>query len=413
MKRKLLICLLIASSFFAKAQETTVNLSMGAGYANQVYYKLSTETTTSFPKNSWDVAFLRFTNYAVGIRVNDGDGIKVYEVFNDASKWNDVDVSQESTWTELYNSDITRADGAFSNGSATSGWGEYNSATHHVVGTVIFVLKYSDGTYKKFICEDAYGGYTFKYATWNGTAWTADTTKTVANSSNPNNRYNYYSLRNDQEVVAEPEATNWDFAFTKYYTDYTTGSGSTVKYNVTGVLQNDKVAVAEATGSDTSSLNYSKDINTIGYDWKSYGGGGFTVDSNKKFYIKYEDGTIYKLYFTAFGGSANGNITFNFEDVTSSLSIDDLGENVAFGVYPNPVNSNRKINLVYDVNKAGATNKVEVFSLTGQQVYAAKVASNKGFYANEINLNGLSAGVYMLRFTSGDYQKTKKIVLSN
>jgi hypothetical protein len=52
MKTKLFLTIfsfLIVQSTFS--QETTANLSLGSGYANQVYYKLSTETTTSFDKS--------------------------------------------------------------------------------------------------------------------------------------------------------------------------------------------------------------------------------------------------------------------------------------------------------------------------------------------------------------------------
>ena len=40
-----------------------------------------------------------------------------------------------------------------------------------------------------------------------------------------------------------------------------------------------------------------------------------------------------------------------------------------------------------------------------------KIINTQGFYNKEINLNSLESGVYMLKFTSGNYQKMKKIVL--
>jgi len=415
MKTKLFLTIfsfLIVQSTFS--QETTANLSLGSGYANQVYYKLSTETTTSFDKNSWDIAFLRTSNFNHGVRVNDGIGIEVFEAANAASEWANIDVYNQTSWSQLYNSDTERVDGAFMKGSATYGWGEYNSSNHHIVGSIIFVLKYADDSYKKFICEDFYGGYTIKYASWDGTAWGEDKTAVIANSSNQDNNYNYYSLQNDAEVVAEPAAIDWDFVFTKYYTDVSDASGGTSKYNVTGVLSSDNITVAKATGDDTASLSYSEDINTIGYNWKSLNFETYTydVDSDLKYYVKDADDIIYKLYFSAFGGTSTGNVEFKFEDVTQTLGLEEVGGHVTFGVYPNPVNSDKKINIIFDVNKVNqSNNNVEIYNLNGQRVLKTKIINTQGFYNKEINLNSLEPGVYMLKFTSGNYQKMKKIVL--
>ena len=398
--------LLVQSTF---SQETTVNLSLGASYTSQVYYKLNTKTETTVAANSWDLAFFRASNYEHGIRVNDGIGIEVFEAANQATAWNTIDITNEAAWSKLYNSDTDRINGAFMQGSATYGWGEYNTATHHITGTIIYVLKYTDGSYKKFICEDFYGGYTIKYASWNGSDWSEDKSAVISNSNNSNNTYNYFSLQNDNEVIIEPAATDWDFVFTKYFTDV-----STSKYNVTGVLSSDNITVATATGDTTNNLSYSEAINTIGYNWKSLNYTTYTyeVDSNLKFYVKDKDEKIYKLYFTEFVGSSTGNLAFNFEDVTQTLGIEEVGENIAFGIYPNPVRSDKKINIIFDVNKVNKNeNKIEIYNLSGQKVLATTITNSLGFYNKEINLSSLNSGIYMLKFTSGNYQKTKKIVI--
>ena len=397
--------LLVQSTF---SQETTVNLSLGASYTSQVYYKLNTKTETTVAANSWDLAFFRASNYEHGIRVNDGIGIEVFEAANQATAWNTIDITNEAAWSKLYNSDTDRINGAFMQGSATYGWGEYNTATHHITGTIIYVLKYTDGSYKKFICEDFYGGYTIKYASWNGSDWSEDESAVISNSNNSNNTYNYFSLQNDSEVMIEPAATDWDFVFTKYFTDV-----STSKYNVTGVLSSDNITVATATGDTTNNLSYSEAINTIGYNWKSLNATWtYDVDSELKFYVKDKDEKIYKLYFTEFGGSSTGNLAFNFEDVTQTLGIEEVGESIAFGIYPNPVRSDKKINIVFDVNKVNKNeNKIEIYNLSGQKVLATSITNSLGFYNKEINLSSLNSGIYMLKFTSGNYQKTKKIVI--
>ncbi|WP_298418163.1 HmuY family protein [uncultured Kordia sp.] len=417
MKTKLLLlCFLVVGFTTLNAQEITVNTSMGAGYANQVYYKISTETATTFAANSWDIAFLRESNLNQAIRVNGGIGIEVFEASNTASDWNTIDISNESNWTQLYNSDTDWNDGAFMRGSNNAppfgfGWGSYNPVTHHITGSIIFVLKYADGTYRKLIVEDYFGSYTFKYSTWTGSAWSADQTATVANSSNPNNKYNYYSFTTDSEVVAEPAVTDWDFVFTRYYTEVAPNT----QYLVTGVLHSSEVTVAqneEVGGMPANpTLAYSTDINTIGYDWKSFTGMGFSVNSDRAFYVKYADDTVYRIYFTAFSGSGAGDITFNQEDVTSSLSVAEVAEGVSFGIYPNP-SLDKKINLLYDVAKFnGNTNEVAIYTTTGQKVYGTTLRNNSGFYNKQLDLSSLEAGMYVLQFNSGNYNVTKKIVL--
>lgn len=413
MKTKLhfLIIMLLSVSFI-RAQETTVNTSMGAGYSNQVFYKLSTETETSFAANSWDIAMLRTSAFNIGLRVNGGIGIEVFEASNLPADWATIDVANLSSWTQLYNSDTEWNNGAFQQGSATYGWGEYNVESHQVEGTIIFVLKYADGTYRKFINEFFASGYTFKYSTWDGSTWTADQTVTVSNSDNSSNKYNYYSLQNNEEVLAEPAISDWDLKFTRYYTEV----APSTQYLVTGVLHSDEVEISEneepgGMPADPT-LNYSTDINTIGYDWKSFTGTGFSVDSDKAFYIKYADDTVYRLYFTAFSGGSSGDLTFNFEDITSSLSIEDVSDEISFGIYPNP-SKDKKINLVYDINSLNTDqNEIFIYSTTGQIVYQTVLNNSSGFYNSSLDLSSLNSGIYLLQFKSGNKMVSKKIILN-
>ncbi len=411
MKTKLqLLGLLIFCMGVTQAQETSATVSMDGSYVNKVYYKLSTETETSFARDSWDLAFLRTSAFEQAIRINDGLGIQVFEASSTIADWSTIDVANEGTWTALHNSETSWAIGAFDTGSATYGWGEYNPGNHHVTGSIIFVLKYGDGTYKKLIIEDFYGGYTIKYSSWDGSTWSSDTTTTIANTSNPNNTFNYYSLTNDTEVVTEPSSAGWDFVFTKYATDYY-GDG-TLYYGVTGVLHSADVTIAkndESSSSDVSNLDYSDEINTIGYDWKSFNGTGYDVDSDLIFYVKYSDGTIYRVYFTAFEGAGTGNISFNFEDVTSTMSVDDYNQ-ISLGVFPNP-SADKKINLVYDLNSSIDKNSVSIYNVTGAKVFETSLLNNAGFYDKQLDLSSLKTGIYLLNFKSGDFQVTKKIVL--
>ncbi len=416
MKTILQFLTVLCLSATAFAQETIVNLSMQPSYTDQVYYKLSTATASAFTANSWDIAFLRTSAYNFGMRVNSGIGIEVFEAVNTAASYNTIDVANEANWTALYNSETSWSNGAFEQGSATYGFGEYNPITHGVEGSIVFVLKYADGTYRKFINESYAAGYTFKYATWNAetSTWSEDQTVTLSNTNNPNNKFNYYSLQNNEEVVAEPAISDWDFVFTKYATDYF-GDGSFF-YPVTGVLHSDEVTVAqndEQSGMQANpTLTYSEDINTIGYDWKTLNDAwAYDVSSNQAYYIKYADDTIYRLYFTAFEGSSTGNLSFAVEDVTNALSLETVNIAVSFGLYPNP-STDKKVNVVYEVNTSDSQNNVvSIYTLTGKKVFETQLKTNTGFYNSTLDLSALTEGVYLLKLTSGTQSSTKKLIL--
>lgn len=411
MKRIKLSIVIAVFAGYLTAQEVTVNTSMGAGYETEVYYKLSTETETTFSAASWDISFLRNDNLNHGIRVNDGIGIEVFEASNNPADWNSIDVADEASWTPLYNNDTQWNNGAFMQGSATYGWGEYNPVTHHIEGSVIFVLKYTDGTYRKFINEDYFGGYTFKYAMWDGVNWSSDATEMVSNSNNPNSRYNYFSLENNLEVVAEPAESDWDFVFRKYAT-FLDPPG--VYYVVTGALHNSNVTVAqneEAGTPNPNGLSYLEEMNTIGYDWKEFTG-VWTIDSDQKYYVKYDENIVYRLYFTNFEGSSTGNLTFVFEDVSALLGFENVSEGLSFAIYPNP-SKDKRIQLIYDINIASSEeNKIDIYDLNGRKVFYTNTSNTKGFYNKTLDLSSLQSGMYVLTFTSGSKTISKKLILN-
>jgi hypothetical protein len=274
------------------------------------------------------------------------------------------------------------------------------------------VLKYADGTYRKFINEDYFAAYTFKYATWNGSAWVGETTVTISNTSNPDNRYNYYSLQNSEEVVAEPSENAWDVVFTKYVTELTGGTF----YAVTGALHNPNVTVAqndEPTGNaNPNGQNYSEEINTIGYDWKAFNGTSYDVDSEMAYYVKYDESTVYRVVFETFEGSSTGNLSFNFEDVSDLLGLESISEGVTFGMYPNP-STNKTVHIVYDLkNTDSQDNNISVYNLQGQLVHNTKVEVNNGFFNKTLDLSVLQNGMYLVQFTSGKNSISKKLILN-
>lgn len=376
---------------------------MGADYTDRVFYKLSDNTVNTYANDTWDVAFYRIDNFEFAIRINDGKGLKVYEASNNASDWETIDVANAGSWTALYNSDTQWSNGAFDNGSATYGWGEYNPITHHVEGSVVFVIENAAAEYTKFFIEDFYGGYTFKYATWNGSAWSADQTHTVSNTSNEGHLFNYFSLTSNQEVMAAPALEGWDLAFMRYATDV----GGGTMYVVTGVLHRPGITVAqhdETTGTpDIDDLTYVEDINTIGYDWKSPARGTYNVNSDIGYYIKTEENHVYKVIFTEFEGGSTGNIGFTLENL-GNLNAPDFNA-ASFALYPNPAKGQVAVQLNDNQGFDNAT--VAIHTLTGRKVFETPLTSAN----TTVQLPQLPSGMYLTTVTTGNVKTTKKLIV--
>lgn len=414
MKNKFtLLASIILTSVAINAQTIKGEVTMGAGYANDVYYGLANQTTQVENRTDWDISFFRKSNMSTGIRVNDGAGIEVYEASNDVSKWNSIDVANLSTWTALYNSDKDWQEGAFNNGSATYGWGEYSIANHYVNGSIIFVLKYATGEYAKLKIDNfaaPLGEYNFTYSKLVNGTWSADTKVTLAHKTNPNNLFNYYSLLTDKAVNPEPEQSKWDLKFTKYITPLTTNDGDVVMYSVTGVLQSDVIKVAKTeSGNPTDDTAYKTDINAIGYDWKSLSGWSYVVKPTNHFIKSTSTNQIYKLVFKTFEGTSTGKLTFDYENVTDNLGTTELSK-TKFEIYT--TSQLKTIGLVYNSQEAKSSPlNIQIYAMNGQLVHQETYQPTSSFTNKTIQLSKLSAGIYIVKVQSAEKVETKKIVL--
>ncbi|WP_296312885.1 T9SS type A sorting domain-containing protein [Winogradskyella sp. UBA3174] len=93
------------------------------------------------------------------------------------------------------------------------------------------------------------------------------------------------------------------------------------------------------------------------------------------------------------------------------MSIENISKSEAFNIYPNP-STDKQIKLVYDVNTLSLDNNdVSIYSTTGQKVFQNTLSSNLGFQSKLLDLSSLSSGIYLLRFTSGEFTTNIKINL--
>lgn len=404
--KKLLLFLGVLSIHIANAQVdeygyTTVETTMGSSYSNRVFFDLSENQTNSYTADNWDVAFWRISSFDFGTRINDAQNVEVYEASNNPADWDGINIADQGNWGEpLYNPDQTEnlAEGAFEQGSATYGWGEYNSGNHHIQGSIIFVLKYlNDDSYVKFMIEDYFGAYTFKYAKWNGSSWGATQTQTIANGTN-NNYFNYFSFETNAEVLnIEPEIGAWDLMFTWYWTFY----NGQIMYRMSGVIQSPDLEIArvqEEQATNATSLpsesEFSKVITTVGHSWKPVSG----VYDDVVYYIKQDD-QVYRLYFIENGGSSNGNMYFKYKNVTDEMGTREIA-NVEVSVYPNPVANQLTI------SSKELVKEVKIYSMTGQLVQVEK-PNNADI---SLNVSSLKPGVYNVHISTTSGTKSVKVV---
>ena len=398
--KKIFLLFLAGANIALNAQKTD-QVSVGAGYANDVYYSLATGEVKTEPRNNWHIAF---TTKIVGasILINEGLGVELYVASNNPSDWATLDTTG-MTWNMLHNSPATWEEGAF-NATASAhpdyGWGTYSNITHNVTATKIFVMKLPDGSYKKIIIDDmkTNGDYNIRLANVDGSNEVA---KTFNKGGYSNKSFFYWDVVNDTIIDREPNKTDWDILFTRYQEEIIPGT----YYPVTGAILNYDVLAAKAEGVDTNTVDWnnyvlSDSILGIGSNWKSFNNGTFQWElaDSLAYFVQGLDGNLYKMVFKGFGGSSTGNIIFSLRQV-SAFGIE---ENVDHGlvVYPQPA----KDVLTIEAKSPG---EFRLHALNGVEVYNTALTVGK----NTMNVSQLPAGVYVATMTSNGTISSSRIVI--
>jgi hypothetical protein len=290
------------------------SISMGAGYADEVFYSLDNGIVKVSPRSSWDIAFS--TNpMSSTVLINEGYGVELYAYpKGDFAAWDNVDTSGMAEWPALYNADTAWYFGAFDRnetGHPDYGWGVYNTQTHDVVGDSLFIIKTSDGSLLKIFIEKRAAmsnSFTIQY----GSIDQAGESKEIACAPYTDKNFVYFSLASGEILDIEPDSDSWDLLFTKYYDE-------SIPYNVTGVLTNMEIETAEIRDTDPgladpSTAEFSSHISVIGSDWKTFDMGTFQylIEPDRCYFVRRGDDT-FKLTFTGTDGSASGKIVFDIE----------------------------------------------------------------------------------------------------
>ena len=403
--------ILILINFNVLAQTQTISLQ--PSYANQSFFSLENGEVANLDNTDWDLAFSTAT-MSSSIRINGGMGTELYLYpLGDTTDWNSFNSSNISSWLPIHNSDTNWFLGAFDKNSTSMfdmGWGMYSMITHYVTGDSLYAIKTVGGNWKKlWIQQLANDEYSFKYANLDGSN---EINTTIQKTNYTDKNFVYFSL--DQNVILdrEPISQDWDITFTKYITPV-----QGMAYGVTGVLSNSgiKVAQVDNLADPNNYIDYSQhpmmtEINSIGYDWKSFDMSTFSysVEPYRCYFLKDLNDKVWRIVFNSFEGSSTGIIEFNTEEMTSSTSISNLNNDISsFSIYPNPINGN---NLTIVFENSSKTTELNIFDITGKNVYQ-ELFEGIGFQAKSINLPNLNNGVYIVSFSSKGSIFQKKLVV--
>ncbi len=407
----LILGLLMAHSSIAQYTDT---VSVGAAYTQQTWYNIETKAKHSQPLNNWDLGF-EISGFSASILFNNASGNILFAVPNvSASESNflSLDTNGISHWQKLYNSDTSWNLGAFNQNISADpfdlGWGIYNMNTHIITGDSLYVIKFADGSFKKLWIINLMGGvYNFRFANLDGTD---DTQASITKSNFIGKNFGYYSIQTKSSLDREQLNSDYNLIFTKYITFLPT------PYSVTGVLLNKGVQAIKASGVDVNTVTpdqyfYSDKINTIGYDWKKFDFTlGYVIEDSLAFFVKPDSTSIYKIIFTGFGGSADGNFMFNSEKLNVTGVYNNEQKHIgSLSIYPNP-STNSDITLVYDVQSELTSIKISVHSLEGKQVLQENIATAKSLQKHTIAASQLSKGVYIVALEAGNQISYQKLI---
>ena len=376
-----------------------VQISMGASYQYDIYYSIENGITAYPERGNWELAFA--TNmYDSNIRINSGTAMQLYEVSQNINDWENI-TSLGDDYIELRNSNTDWNIGAFvsnASGGLDYGWGNYNVNNNNIEGSKIYIINYVNYQKKIKINNMIMGVYSFTIANLDGSE---EETFSIDTSLYNNKKFIYFSLQNNQFLDREPSNLNWDLVFTQYSEDLNQDLNDPLYYIVTGVLSNNNV-MAEYNGYLDfnplfSELDTTRNINTIGYDWKEYTGSYSVVPNRSYFMLDNQEESVYKIIFNSFDGGSSGNTSFTIENIENvDLYSNDLNE---VSIFPNP--SNGMFNVFI--------NKEEIYHITITNTSGQVVLQDNMISSNKIDLYNYTNGLYFVNLVS-DFNSYLKVI---
>lgn len=273
-----------------------VQIEMGAGYENQVWYDLGeNKVVATNSRFSWDLAF-DCSDTGSHIYLNTAVAMTAAPTHTD-------DLAAEITVEDLHFK--TDHPGAHPDSLALAGW--WQTKRVWVIDRGYDVSGNARGKYKVRFAGEENGVYKFQFARLNSTeVFSATVTK-----NNTHNRI-AFSFETGEEVFTEPGKDAYDLCFTQYMHIF---QNPYMPYLVNGVLLNpyqtaaalDSVlSFSEIGPEQLVGYELSGEADVIGYKWKYYDldAGVYTVFPELNYIVRDREGFYYKLHFVDFYNAA-------------------------------------------------------------------------------------------------------------
>lgn len=423
MKQQLLTLAVATLIGLGLRAQTVVIDSVSIGSANESWYKLADGARTAQARANWDLGFTT-SGFDVTILFNHAVGNSVY-IANGATPATFTAVTQADTTTgPLFNSDSTWMIGALNqqaSGSLNYGWGNYNTSTHNVTGSRVFIVKYPGNVFKKFYIQGLSNSsipytYTLVYANIDNSG---QQTVSIPKQTYGTKNFVYYSFATNAIVDREPAKADWDLLFTKYTATSELYMGAPNQV-VAGVLQNKGVRAAQANGvanpssySAYTAHTYSTAINVLGWDWKGLNAAfQYTVEPNRVYFVEDQNSNIYKLIFLSYTGGSSGKFKFSKQQMnSSSTAINDAGTAfVRMSLYPNP-SERGPVTLLFSAGEALPGARLSLTDMTGRVVNDNSFPVSAGLNQHLLETGTLSPGVYFVTLTVNGHTVTQKLII--
>lgn len=406
-----IIC--ISTALMAQVSQT---VTINPGYHDQVYYSMQNGASPAVDNTNWDLGF-QLRGFSASIIANEKNGVKVYRSNKSISSWASMTAADTvgilNDTYRLHNSDISWDLGALSATFDTSnafdlGWGVYDFVTHAVTGDSLFFIQLSTGDYKKLWIESLTGGiFYFRWADLDGAN---EITATLDKVNFPSKYFGFYSITNNTWIDREPVTfKQWDLLFTQYL------AITPITYMVAGVLANDSVFIAKAYPVDVAAVspsgqNYSMDMNTIGYNWKTYdfANNVWNIEDSLVYFVQDRSLGMWKVIFTGFGGSATGTYDFT-KEFLGTVGVEENSFNPILSVYPNP--ASESMNIVIANTSANANAVVKVINMLGAEEKTVAVELNAPLNTVSVNVSDLHPGIYLLNIEQNGKTSTQRFVV--
>jgi hypothetical protein len=450
MKLKLFLSaamLSVAASAFAQGPWMTDAISMGTGYANDVYYQLRQGTSAFRTGDEWDLAFQTTVfgdpSFNATVRANHArKDVQIYSLHLSASNYfgnlSPADtVGKTSEANRLYNADTSWGTGAFYQNRRTEnpfsyGWGNYDMSTHYLSGDSLYLVVVKGIPYQFWLEEyistpvDSVA-YIFHVADFNNSNIHDQKLYRKSASADFSDRlFAYYDIASNTVLSHEPTPRSaWDLLFTKYLTAVP-GPNGMQQYAVTGVLMNlsrDVAKVQHMYPDDINSGNFqsftrSTQIDAIGYDWKTFVNPGpngyYQLDDSESYIIKSHSGNntqYWQLQFTEFEGSGTGNISFR-KRLISTVGVHDVNNSqpAVFSIAPNPA-SNQAM-LLIDGKTSGPAQML-ITDMAGRVVRHETISLQNGINAFSLNTANWPAGIYAVQVAAQGWTLGSRLVVAH